>query len=77
MLYASKTCKPVVINDRWNREREENVDSEAEKLVIAAGKLIRIKIHETEYNMESYPKTDDFQNVEAAKSWIPSLLNLF
>jgi len=72
-----KDMASSVLNQKWYTDRCTDVDSESERIVIAAAKLIHAQIREADHSYESYPMTGEFDNVESAKKWIPSLLSTF
>ena len=49
LFYAS-----YIINDKWYSEKKEDIQEEAERIVIAAAKIIRAEIRERKYDSNSY-----------------------
>ena len=43
-----------IINDKWYSEKKEDIQEEAERIVIAAAKIIRAEIRERKYDSNSY-----------------------
>ena len=66
-----------VINDEWYEERDENLESDSRRITVAAAKLIRNLLRDTNYDMNSYPNSDALCDNEAARKWRPSLLMEF
>ncbi len=67
----------AVINDKWYEERGKNLESDSRRITVAAAKLIRNQLRDTNYDMNSYPNSDALCDNEAARKWIPSLLMEF
>ena len=55
--------------------QREYINDEADRIVIAAAKIIKAEIREKEYNINMYPSNDDIVN--NSKEWIPRHLQTF
>jgi hypothetical protein len=71
-----KDMASTVLNEKWYSDRCSDEYSEQERIVVAAAKLIHSQVRDTDHSTTNYPKTD-FDNIDSAKKWIPSLLNTF
>ncbi len=63
-----------IINEKWYTDRKDNIEEEAECIIIAAAMLIKESIREQRYDMEYYPTNENFED---GKQWIPNLLQTF
>ena len=66
-----------IITDNWYANRESDITSESHRIVQAATKLIRAKIHESFAKEEEYRSNSPIRDRELAKQWVPSLLCAF
>ena len=66
-----------VISDKWYSDRQASIEDESLRIVIAASKLIKAQIREMREDMDRYPSTDVFDDVESAGAWVPPLLTAF
>ena len=66
-----------IVNDKWYSERKQDIEEEAERIVIAAAKIIRAEIRKRKYDSKSYPNNEDIANVDKGKEWIPHHLQTF
>ena len=64
-----------IINDKWYEDKKTEAAAEAERIIIAAAKLIKAQIRETSFNTKEYPSMSDIETNHAAN--IPSNLRLF
>ena len=64
-------------NDKWYSDKRGQIDDESTRIVVAAAKLVKAQIMDLEQNMDRYPLTSQFDNVDLARKWIPTLLNTF
>ena len=64
-----------ILNDKWHKERVEDVASESKRIVEAAAKLIRAEIRVHQYTNEIYPSADDV-TTSATGEFVPPLLQL-
>ncbi len=44
-----------IINEKWYSEKKENIEEEAERIVVAAAKIVRAEIRERKYDSLFYP----------------------
>ncbi len=65
-----------IVNEKWHSERKEDLADEAERIVIAAAKIVRAEIREKTYDSKSYPTNEDIGNADQGK-WIPHHLQTF
>ena len=63
-----------MINDQWYADRSADPESEMERIVLSAAKIIKAKIKEQEYDMEKYPSDEQIGSLEKGRSWLPKLL---
>ena len=66
-----------IINDKWYSEKKEDIQEEAERIMIAAAKIIRAEIRERKYDSNSYPANEDISSVDKGREWIPHHLQTF
>ena len=67
----------LILSDKWYSERNSNLDVESRRVIIAAAKLIKAQIRESQYSCEHYPLTKQFSSLPRAKEWVPELLSCF
>lgn len=72
-----KNMVEYIINEKWYSERKASTKDDAERIVIAAAKIISAEIRETEYNSDSYPTDDDISSNERSRKCIPHHLRAF
>ena len=48
-------------------ERKEDIEEDAERIVIAAAEIIRAEIRERKYDSKSYPTNEDIADVDTEK----------
>ena len=72
-----KNMANSIINDKWYSERKKDTEKEIERIVIAAAQIIREAIRESNYDLNSYPTTEDIADVDKGKEWIPHHLQTF
>ena len=66
-----------VANDKWYQERKQDVAEDSERIVIAAAKLLKNAIRDSNYDSSCYPTIDKIGKREEAFKWLPSLLQTF
>jgi len=66
-----------IVNDKWHEEKQKNMDDESERIAVAAAKLIKSAVRETECDLNTYPNCQTFSEIEEARLWILSLLYKF
>jgi len=66
-----------IISDKWHSEQKATIQDESLRIVVAASKLIKAQFREMQCNMELYPSTEQFDDIESGRGWVPSLLNAF
>ena len=66
-----------VINDRWYKQQQLEIEDESLRVVTAAAKLIKAQIREMTVDMNKYPATSEFDSVESSLQFVPPLLNAF
>jgi len=66
-----------ILTNKWYSEKEDNFNDESHRIVTAAAKLIKAQIRDAAFHNENYPVTSEYNNVNSAKEWVPSLLNVF
>ena len=87
-LFISEVCgrKNVVcfkdmatrlMNEKWCEDRDGDVSRESERIVVTAAKLIKAGIREMANNTTCYPASLVLRDPEAAKQWVPRLLQTF
>ena len=76
-VLCSKNMVDFIINEHWYSERKDNAADEAERIVIAAAKIISAELREKKYNVQSYPTNEDITNNIQSKAWIPHYLQTF
>ena len=65
------------VNEKWFSEKTNYVEYEAERIVIAAAKIIKAEIRENSYDTETYPTNEDIVDNTRARQWIPRHLQMF
>ena len=63
-----------ILNDKWYESRKMNKADDAERIVIAAAKLIMAEIREMRYDISIYPTHNDIVCPEKQKEWMPKKL---
>ncbi len=66
-----------IVNDKWHTEKKQDIEEEAERIVLAAAKIIIAEIRERKYDSKSYPTNEDIANVDKGQEWIPRHLQTF
>ena len=66
-----------VINDKWYKECDANIDTKSIHTIEEAAQLIKANIRETEFEMDHYPTNSTIENNDKCKQWVPSLLQVF
>ena len=72
-----KNMASYIINDKWYSEKKENIEEDAERIVIAAAKIVRAEIRERNYDSLLYPTNEDVADVNRGMEWIPHHLQTF
>ncbi len=70
-----KNMVKYIINEKWYSEKKAAIEDEAERVVIAAAKII--KIREQNFDLESYPTNEDIIKTDRGSKWIPGHLQTF
>ena len=66
-----------IINQKWYSETEDKLVDESMRIVIAAARLVKAQIREMVHDMDTYPLTTQFEDVETGRQWVPNLLEAF
>jgi len=69
-----KNMAEYVINQKWQSSRIDDTnlaESEVERVVTMAAKIIKDEIGEKRYDQSSYTVNEDIENIEKGKQWIP------
>ena len=66
-----------IINDKWYTGKKENIEDEAERIVVTAAKIIKAAIREKKYDVNSYPTNEDIESMDQGISWVPQYLHTF
>ena len=66
-----------IVNDKWYESRKSDKTKEAERIVIAAAKIIMAEIREMNYDNLVYLTHDDIVLPEKQDSFLPSSLHKF
>ena len=72
-----KDMASLIINDKWYRDRESNIEEESRRIIVAAAKLVRNQLREQVFDTDSYPLDTSFSDIDQASKWLPELLNIF
>lgn len=72
-----KDMASYIINAKWYQEREEKIEDESRRLVLAAAKLLKDDIRRKRYDTGVYPEAEDVGNIVEGKGWLPPLLGYF
>ena len=72
-----KDMASYIINAKWYQEREEKIEDESKRLVLAAAKLLKDDIRRKRYDTGVYPEAHDVGNIVEGKDWLPPLLGYF
>ena len=73
-IVCFKNTASLVINDQWYADRCADTESEMERIVLSAAKIIKAKIKEQEYDIGKYPSDEQIGCLEKGRSWLPKLL---
>ena len=60
-----------IINEKWYLDKKDDIQAEAERIVVAAAKIIRAEIREQEYNSKLYPTNEDIKDIDQSNRWVP------
>ena len=66
-----------LINDQWYKNRQEDIEEEAKRIVKQAAKIILGQIRSTNVDTSEYPSNEVIRNVDMGKEWIPRYLQIF
>ena len=68
-----------LINDKWYVRKRDNIEDEAERIVVTAVKIVRAAIREKRYDVNSYPTNEDIKNTCTGQgiNWVPQCLQTF
>ena len=66
-----------IINDKWYTGKKENIEDEAERIVVTAAKIIKAAFREKEYDVNSYPTNEDIKSMDQGISLVPRYLHTF
>ena len=55
-----------IVNEKWYLERKDTLEDESERIVKTAAQLIQAQIREAEYDIASYPSSDEINNISIA-----------
>jgi hypothetical protein len=66
-----------LLNDFWLKKRSLNTEEEESRIIKLAAKLILSSIRRHEFTNLFYPSDHKIHDINAAKEWLPSLLNKF
>jgi len=72
-----KNMASCIVNDKWYSEKKSNIEDESMRIVVAAAKLIKAQIRDLVHDLDKYPLNSELSNVDAARQWVPTLLNEF
>lgn len=72
-----KNMASCIISDQWYNERKSKEEDESLRIVIAAAKLVKEQIRQLELDINQYPMNSDYDNVDHARSFLPTLINAF
>ena len=74
-----KNMAKYLINDKWYVGKRDDIEDEAERIVVTAAKIVRAAIREKQYNINSYPTNEDVKNtcIGQGINWIPQCLQTF
>ena len=67
----------LIINDKWYEAKRDNIEDKSERIVLASAKIIKAQVREMSYSMDFYPSNDDIRDVDAARKWLRSMLQMF
>ena len=77
LFYALETWQAILSMTNGTLKKKEDIQEEAERIVIAAAKIIRAEIRERKYDSNSYPANEDISSVDKGREWIPHHLQTF
>ena len=66
-----------IVNEKWYLERKDTLEDESERIVKTAAQLIQAQIREAEYDIASYPSSDEINNINCSRTQVPQLLQTF
>ena len=72
-----KNMASFIINEKWYLDKKDDIQAEAERIVIAAAKIIRAQIREQEHDSKCYPTDEDIGNNDQSNRWVPQHLQTF
>jgi hypothetical protein len=56
-VISFRNMASMVINDKWYNDRENSVEDDSRRVVIAVAKLIRAQVSEVQFQTSVYPDT--------------------
>lgn len=66
-----------IITEKWYSERDINSAQEADRIVLAAAKIIREEIRESKYTRGEYPSIEDIKDPQKGKHYLTPCLRTF
>ena len=77
LFYALETWLAILSMTNGTLKKKEDIQEEAERIVIAAAKIIRAEIRERKYDSNSNPANEDISSVDKGRECIPHHLQTF
>ena len=74
LFYALETWQAILSMTNGTLKKKEDIQEEAERIVIAAAKIIRAEIRERKYDSNSFPANEDISSVDKGREWIPHVI---
>ena len=68
-----------VLRQEWQKQKvlQEDDDTESQRIVATAAKLVRAELREMHYSRSAYPIESDISNLSESTSFVPNLLHTF
>ena len=70
-MFALETWQTLLLMKNSTLTKKDDIQAEAERIVIAAAKIIRAEIREREYDSKSYPTSEDIVDIDRSNKWVP------
>jgi len=67
----------AILNEKWYSERKKEIEGESLRIVVAAAKLVKAQIRELVQDMDCYPPSTQFADIDTGQQWVSALLNAF
>ena len=76
-IVCFKDMIEYLINENWYKNKLEDKNDEAQRIIITAAKLVMEDIRSKKYDSEYYPCKENMSEVDEALEWISPYLGQF